>query len=65
MALTSGEEAVPLSWVEPIVDMLCCERCLLMLFQPFADVLSVAEGWAWARSRAEEEVEDSCTIRSQ
>jgi hypothetical protein len=44
MVLTSGE-AGPVCGAEPMVDMLCCERCLLMVFQPLLEALfSVAEG---------------------
>ena len=45
IALTSAgapTEPAPLSAVEPMVDILCCERCLLMLPQP-EDVVSAPE----------------------
>jgi len=61
MALTSDGEAAPLSEVEPMVDILCWERCLLMLFQPFVEALSAVVGCACARSRAEDEAVESYT----
>lgn len=38
-------EPAPLSCVEPMVDILCCDRCLLTLFQPLEDGVSGGENW--------------------
>lgn len=56
MGVSSGEatEPVPLACPEPIADMLCCDRCLLMLFQPLAPTLSRPKDWPKTTSNAEE-----------
>lgn len=43
MALTSEPEEAPLSAADAMVDMLCWERCLLIVFQPLVGVVSAVE----------------------